>query len=783
MRIPLDYYRILGLPIQATAEQMRQAHKDRTQQLPRREYSEVAIAERKQLIDEAYAILSDPQERQAYDVNFLAKTYREDTELLETKPGINIEKPEAPPLYEKTQLQSIPQEPLESVGSIKSPPTEAVPSGKTSSVSLGGVVEPNTPSIEISDRQFVGALSILQELGEYELVLKLTRPYLSNNNMGLVDGRFGDPALVIPDITLTVASAYLELGREQWQQGQYENAAQSLESGQELLLRENLFPQMRGEIQADLYKLRPYRIIELLALPEEKALSRHRGLQLLQDMLNERGGIDGQGDDRSGLGIEDFLKFIQQLRRHLTTTEQKSLFEAEARRPSAVATYLAVYTLLAQGFDQKQPALIRKAKLMLMQLGRSQDVHLEKAVCSLLLGQTEEASRALELSQEYEPLSFIRENSQDSPDLLPGLCLYADHWLSEEVFPHFRDLADKSALLKEYFADEHVQAYLEALPTEAEAANQWVVVQPHYQSELKSDEELAAAGADGISRSETDAVPFPSTVGPGVPPPSFGSLDMGEKREVSANSREPLAMPPSSVPSSVPQGTRKNSRLSSSRLPSETESSVGKRPDRSQRRLSNKKDLAKVRLLLILAAILGLSFLLLWWLLGWLVGAIGGFNSSNLEGEQPTMQPEPVLEIPSVPEPVTLSQSGPITEEVARLALQTWLDTKAAALGPNHSVERMRQILVDPALSRWLPTATALRRDNSYRQYEHNFTIEEVIRNESNPDRVQVEAVVREKAEFYDNGRLSDSRDDNLRVRYDLIRQNGQWHIRDWDIL
>ncbi|MDY6804924.1 MAG: IMS domain-containing protein [Cyanobacteriota bacterium] len=780
MRIPLDYYRILGLPIQATAEQMRQAHKDRTQQLPRREYSEVAIAERKQLIDEAYAILSDPQERQAYDVNFLAKTYGEDTEQLETKPGINIEKQEAPPLFEKTQIQSIPQEPLESVGSIKSPPAEAMASGKTSSVSLGGVVEPNTPSIEISDRQFVGALSILQELGEYELVLKLTRPYLSNNNMGLVDGRFGDPALVIPDITLTVASAYLELGREQWQQGQYENAAQSLESGQELLLRENLFPQIRGEIQADLYKLRPYRIIELLALPEEKALSRHRGLQLLQDMLNERGGIDGQGDDRSGLGIEDFLKFIQQLRRHLTTTEQKSLFEAEARRPSAVATYLAVYTLLAQGFDQQQPALIRKAKLMLMQLGRSQDVHLEKAVCSLLLGQTEEASRALELSQEYEPLSFIRENSQDSPDLLPGLCLYADHWLSEEVFPHFRDLADKSASLKEYFADEHVQAYLEALPTEAEAANQWVVVQPHYQSELKSDEEPAASGADGISTSETDAVPFPSTVGPGVPPPNFGSGAMEEKTALGAAPTAGMAA--SSAPSSIPPSGRRVSGRTSSRFGLDESSGVRSVP-RSQRRASNKKDLAKVRLLLILAAILGLSFLLLWWLLGWLVGAIGGFNSSNLEGEQPTMQPEPVLEIPSVPEPVTLSQSGPITEEVAELAIETWLETKAAALGPNHSVERMRQILVEPALSRWLPTATALRRDNSYRQYEHSLTVEEVIRNESNPDRAQVEAVVREKAEFYDNGRLSDSRDDNLRVRYDLIRQNGQWHIRDWDIL
>ncbi len=770
MRIPLDYYRILGLPIQATAEQMRQAHQDRTQQLPRREYSEVAITGRKELIDEAYAVLSDPEQRQAYDVNFLAKTYKDQSDRADTKPGINIEKPK------NTLPQSIAQEPLESIGSIQSPPTEAMVSGKSSSVALGGVKDnPNTPSIEISDRQFLGALSLLQELGEYELVLKLTRPYLSNNLMGLVDGRFGDPALVIPDVTLTVASAHLELGREQWQQGQYENAAQSLESGQELLLRENLFPQMRGEIQADLYKLRPYRIIELLALPEEKALSRHRGLQLLQELLNERGGIDGQGDDRSGLGIEDFLKFIQQLRRHLTTAEQKNLFEAEARRPSAVATYLAVYTLLAQGFAQKQPALIRKAKLMLMQLGRSQDVNLEKAVCSLLLGQTEEASRALELSQEYEPLSFIRENSQDSPDLLPGLCLYADHWLSEEVFPHFRELADKSASLKEYFADEHVQAYLEALPTEAEAANQWVVVQPRYKSGLAPDRGQSVPGADAISTSDTGGVPFPSTVGP---------KELEEKIGVSFSPSPPMGMPGSSTPSSIPPSSWRTSRRSSSRLPLEMESSPIKPPSRSQRRVSSTKDLAKVRLLLILIAVLGLLLWLFWWLLGWLASAIGGLGGPKLQGEQPMVRlAEPVLEIPSVPDTVTLSQSGPITEEVARLTIQSWLNAKAAALGQNHAVERIPQILVEPALSRWMPTARALQRDNSYRKYEHNLTIQEIIRNESNPDLVRVEALVREKTEFYDNGSLTDSRDDNLRVRYDLIRQNGKWQIRDWDIL
>ena len=59
MRIPLDYYRILGLPLGASEEQLRQAYSDRIVQLPRREYSTTAISSRKDLISEAYMVLLD----------------------------------------------------------------------------------------------------------------------------------------------------------------------------------------------------------------------------------------------------------------------------------------------------------------------------------------------------------------------------------------------------------------------------------------------------------------------------------------------------------------------------------------------------------------------------------------------------------------------------------------------------------------------------------------------------------------------------------------------------
>ena len=768
MLIPLDYYRILGLPIQATAEQLQQAHRDRTLQLPRREYSEVAIVARKQLLDEACAVLSDSDGRKAYDASFLAKTYdRESEAALEAK-------------HQRSKTSAGTATVLQDAGETAAADPKA----------LEAAPDPHTPSIEIDDNQFVGALLVLQELGEYELVQKLGRPYLNNGSIAIAEGRFGDPQLVRPDIVLTVSLACLELGREQWQQGQYENAAKSLEAGQELLLLEGLFPSVRGEMQADLYKLRPYNILELLSLPEEKVAERRKGLQILREMLQERGGIDGSGDDRSGLGIEDFLRFVQQMRKHLTSSEQQALFEAEAGRPSAVATYLSVYTLLAQGFAARQPSMIRRAKLMLMQLGRRQDVHLEKAVCSLLLGQTEEASRALELSSEKEPLAFIREHSQDSPDLLPGLCLYAEHWLQEEVFPHFRDLANQSVSLKDYFADPKVQAYLEALPLEAETANEWVVVQPR--SGKPPGRLQPTAGRSPAAVPPPSGKQGASTVTLTPVPTGASTSASGPKSPAAAAVPRPAApvSGPTATGGQPPDSTSKpRRRKNSGRSGASGKGLTGDLVDRTRTQaaqISAKvKSMPRNRLALFLVAGV-VSLLFLWLILSLLASAIQALSGPSLQGEQAVVGLEaPPLEIPAVsatPEPGAAA-SGAMTEEAARDLVQSWLSAKAAALGPNHAVEELKQVLTEPALSRWQLMAEAQQRNNAHQRYVHKLQVNGITTNPTNPDRVQVDTQVAEKAEVFDRDQPVSSRNENLRVRYDLIRQEGEWRIMDWQVI
>jgi hypothetical protein len=728
VRIPLDYYRILGLPIQATAEQLQQAHRDRTLQLPRREFSEAAIAARRELMDEAFAVLSDPTQRQAYDTSFLARSY------------------------------DLPNEEMDLEQSATNGTQVLMPSD-----------DPYTSSIEIQEHQWVGALLILLEMGEYELVIKLGHPYLGGSHA------VGSPEIIAADITLTVALACLELGREQWQQGQYENAAESLTMGKDVLLQAGLFANIRGEMYSDLAKLRPYRILELVALPEEHKGEREKGLILLSDMLEERSGMDGTGDDQSGLSMDDFLRFIQQLRSYLTSAEQHALFEKESRRPSAVATYLAVYALLARGFAQRQPGLVRRAKQMLTRLGSRQDVHLEQAVCALLLGQTEEASLALDLSQEFESIAFIREHSQGAPDLLPGLCLYSERWLQNEVFPHFRDLAKRQASLKEYFADEDVQAYLEELPGEPQfsitpSINPGVTPSP-YRSSSRSEgatiaeprlqstaREYSSYASNGASSTAVAEPPLVTEEDGMIDPPNSrnggGRYDDGGR----GDDDEAVARRTPPVP---PVDRARRSSLNSPRL------------DR----------------LLFLAALSMVGVVLVAFIANWLLNGRSTQPAVAAPTEAPVtvapakkLQPVLISKLPPIPATSTAA-TGALTTDSALAVLKDWLTVKSAAMGETRAVDQLPKVLTGSALSQWQNWAELEKSGNSYLKYEHSeVAVNAVELSPDNPDQAIVEATVVEKKDSYVNGKLDPTTSSegaaNLQIRYTFVRQDGRWLIQ-----
>ncbi|ESA32649.1 class molecular chaperone with c-terminal zn finger domain protein [Leptolyngbya sp. Heron Island J] len=685
MQIPLDYYRILGLPMQATAEQLEQAHRDRTLQLPRREYSEFAIQSRKQLIDAAYVALKDSGTRQAYDAQLLA---------------------------------------------TRSEPV----------------------AIEIYEQQLIGALLILLELGEYELVIRLGRPYLSSGS-GELEGNAKD---ALADVVLTIGLACLELGREQWQQHQYENAAESLETGQELMVRENVFPEMQAEIQADLDKLKPYRILELLARPLADKAARQQGIALLKSMLAARGGIDGANDDSSGLSVEDFLRFVQQLRSYLTSAEQQDIFEAEAQRPSSVGVYLSVYALLARGFAKHQPNLVRQAKQRLALLTERQDVYLEQAVCAVLLGQTEEATYALERSHENEPISFIREHSAGAPDLLPGLCLYTERWLQQDVFPFFRDLDQSNVTLKDYFANEQVQAYLEAMPPEDTVAAGRLGMAGYSSSTSYGSSDY---GSSDYSSSDYGR----STFGAGQ------AVGLGAAATVGVGSARPSAYTAEEVSNLSPEG----------QLDNELSASVGAdEPMVKSRRRSSSPKWGRLALVLLLG-LLGLG--LLGFILTQLFSLFGGlFGGPQLQGDPPDIDvARPAIELPTEDVQPTASDD---VQVIAEEAIQTWYQAKAEAMGPQWNVDALSDILLEPTLSEWVAKVESNQREGVHLEYEQ--TIQNLTAEAIGDDQLQVVADVSEIGNAYQFGDYNGafSYEDELTVEYNLRKQDDQWMIESFAV-
>ncbi|MBD2231567.1 IMS domain-containing protein [Phormidium tenue] len=819
MQIPLDYYRILGLPIQATADQLKQAHRDRGLQLPRREFSTAAIEARKQLIDEAYTVLSDRDRRRNYDSRFLASAYTVDM-APEPLPEGRIPGLEVSADAGEAALRSLATEP--------------------------GGSEAQSSKIEIESDQLVGALLLLLELGEYEQVLQLGQPQLVNP---YASGGLATPEPAQDDVVLTLALACLELGREQWQQRQYEIAAESLQTGHELLARGNHFPNIRAEIQTELYKLRPYRVLELLARPLDQTRERRQGLKLLKTMLEDRGGIEGSEDDLSGLAIDDFLRFIQQLRDYLTASEQQELFEHEARRPSPVATYLTVYALLARGFARHQPALVRRAKQLLLRLGAQQDVHLEQAVCALLLGQTEEANRALEMSQEYEPLAYIREHSRQSPDLLPGLCLYAERWLKDELFPHFRDFKDQEATLKDYFADVQVQAYLETMPTGSGAELRSESRQPPAPQGVFEQTSLTNASGTG----QFPTAQFPTIEGslpigaPTMPNPANPSVQGARRRPPEpvhgSSRRPPEPAHTSNGNGAYPTPTARNGngrpsqpeprlRLAEDHSPDpeprsdydeddltvaervaqlspegkmtapggeaptkplpERRPKPGPRPRPEPTALATGQALPPAvapgrrnrgtaphwgRVALVGAAgVLGIGILAFGTMqaLGWVTSA---FSGPRISGRPLAIRvDQPAFEIPEAPPAPT--EIG--VNDMAGRVINEWLDIKRGALGDSYQGDRLDDILLEPVLTQWTRRADAAAAESWYWEYEHNVEIESVTPDDPTADNLQAIAVVSEQAKLFEFGveNADAAYNDTLRMQYDLVRQDGKWYIK-----
>jgi hypothetical protein len=160
------------------------------------------------------------------------------------------------------------------------------------------------------------------------------------------------------------------------------------------------------------------------------------------------------------------------------------------------------------------------------------------------------------------------------------------------------------------------------------------------------------------------------------------------------------------------------------------------------------------------------------------------FPSPSLKGEQLAIQlNQPPINIPDPNSEPEATNNEELTKETAKEVIETWLSAKTSALGQNHDIDGLKEILTGAVLSQWQSVAQQEQEDQRHRQYKHNVEIVTVSNKGTDKDYVSVDAQVQEVTKFYQNSQQQKSSSENLRVRYDLVRKEGKWLIQKMSVI
>jgi hypothetical protein len=844
VRIPLDYYQILGVP-ETNLSELEQAYQDRLHQLPRQGYSDAAIESRKKLISFAYQVLNDPEQRAVYE-------------------------------------------------SAQTPQTSSTGSAKTivaSSVAPSSFRQ--SPDLEIAPEHFLGGLLILFEQGKYEEISSICMSYIGNNGRSSNSGSLHPLAAVEqnitsiapsiakisrlvsggnilplkPDIVLTMVFSLLEMGEQEWKQAEYEVAGSHLEAARKILIQEDLFPHIQGQIERRLGRLRPYRISYLVSLPLDRNEQRLQGIQFLEELLEIACKSELECQERFGLNGERTVQFIHETLPHLTAGEQSNLFshvaqdshhlESTALNVMQLACiYLHAHALTAQGFAYRNPQLIYRAQqIFIHRLGLRLNVTIEQAICALLLGQLETANRLLNSISESAALVVIRQQSQGFSTLIRGLCWYVESWLKGEVFPCFRDLSSNDPTLETYFNNPDVQNFADQLAVDDRRIGNWAASIPKLidvpiSGDLSEPEQLeqpidkssssppaldppidpmtiAALRASLSTAWQPPQEPIGSNNLPtaervpqmvSLPPipvvvatleqPTDENSDKVIQLERERRRRRPTAPKIRTIDGQIepnylePNSTTIIAGYSTTGIQLPTTSQLvpaGKSgrmtaantPTATLARRRRRRSPNIPRLLLVVTGGLGC----LWGSI-WLGNTLMRQTQSTADVRVPTpttpaIEPDkPVVAPPAAIEKAPVPKEPPIvagllTAETATEIVQTWLGAKAKSLGKEHQIDQLKDILVEPALSRAIERTKSDQADGVYWKYKHTAAVSSMPPIDGKTKVAKIQAQVQEDAECYTNGILKPGRSysKKLSVEYNLVRQQDRWYVKDMQVV
>ncbi|KAI3866225.1 hypothetical protein MKW92_004036 [Papaver armeniacum] len=652
-------------------------------------------------------------------------------------------------------------------------------------------VPPRSP-LRIPWSWLPGALCLLQEVGEEKLVLEIGRAALQHP----------DSKPYIHDLLLSMALAECAIAKSGFEKNKVSQGFEALARAQYLLRSKITLGKMPllSQIEESLEELAPACTLELLGMPHtpENAERRRGAISALRELLRQ--GLDVESSCR----VQDWSCFLSQALIKLLATETIDLLpweelavmrrnkkSLESQNQRGVIDfncfYMGMIAHVAVGFSSKQTDLITKAKTICESLVASEgiDLKFEEALISFLLGQGGEDA-AIERLRELEVNSGLasrnivsavseseRKNGSQSLEL----------WLKDSVLGLFPDTRDCSASLANFFSGE---------------------------KRISKGNKQVKGSAKTVQNLNHR-------------PSSFAlSSDMADSGDRHLNSSRHLGvavkqLAPSDLQSPLMAG--KTSNLSGTSSPSiQLKRNLGTHHKNMWGGWS------------FLLDILGkITF-------GTVVGffVFSTFKSSRRVSTSPKMDVsslyetrDPSLDSKAGPacidrssigerfrkllvmfknpkhhrEGLTTQSSSPVVDmlrftklhkrqmpvDEAEALVKQWQAIKAEALGPDHEVESLSEVLAESMLTQWQALADSAKAKSCFWRFvllQLSVVRAEILSDGKGEEMAEIEALLEEAAELVDE---SQPKNPNYycsyRIRYVLKRQyDGSWRFCSWGI-
>ena len=626
------------------------------------------------------------------------------------------------------------------------------------------------PDIAIEPVLLPGAMALLEQAGEYDLVIQLSNQAKNVTPGDLRPSSRGTMRDFERDVAMATALAHCGIAKRDLEGGRPAMGCARLEEAL-YLLREHgsgsaaLAPELQVNIVGALSDLKADAVLDYLSQPLELA-----DMGLRRQALITLGRMLMQKDSKNALDTAYVTRALESL----TAEEICSTIDWHRIVASPPGTFLWMQpemlprvgiAHIVAGFAGRRPELVTIARDVLS-LARAEHVHIDVAihlaVCEVLLGAP---SAALDLLEEDERhgehlrsqaglpmppprarsaysaaaaaaslafperdgvMVFIRAASPDGEsDLLPGLCLFVEQWLQRLAFPLLRDTKQRPPLasLASYFDDSRTQKYLESRETRGNG----------FKNAVSLANALALNARAAAVHTVQSVISYPVKV---------LRFLLGYKQLV-------YIAAATAITAAVVVGGDK--------LESQRRAMTGRAPGG------------------VAAAGLSISTT------GRPSNAKQPKEQQQQQAKKPEQQPKPVVQTRQSRRDSYSSSVDSLLKDTARDVVRSWLDIKAEAMGPRHMIKRLEGVLAEPMLSAVSSEALEAAASGWFWNIRPlRVKIDSIDESCLTPEGgyAVVVATVDESADLWaTNGKKGDSYKTEYRVEYSMVRGKGGWKI------